>query len=276
MMNLYDHRFATYEGATGAAIPAVTDEQHYDPNYEPLPRYWVAEEEVTKTLRDDGARDVLFGWRDIARSTDVRTVVASAIPATAVSNKLPLAELQDPTHRSVLQAVWSSLAFDYVARQKVNGTSMNFYLVNQFACPPPAAFDETPAWLDGPLATWLRPRVLELTYTSHAVAGIACETGDVGMPFRWMPDRRHLIRAEIDAAIFHVFGLDRDEVEHVLGTFTVMSKYDLAEHGDLRTAKTVLALYDRMADAAETGVPYQTPIDPMPGSGPRHKERVKP
>ena len=273
MMNLYDHRFATYDGATGAAIPAVTDEQHDDPTYEPLPRYWVAEHEVTKGLGDDGASELLFGWRKITRNTDTRTFIATMLPISAAGDSLMFAHSIDERLLS-LQGVWSSLQLDYVLRQKLSGTNFQFFIMKQLACPPPSAFDETPAWLDGPLATWLRPRVLELTLTSHALASIASETGNVGMPFRWVPDRRHLIRAEIDAAMFHLFGLDRDEVEHVLSTFTVMNKYDLAEHGDLRTAKTVLAFYDRMADAAATGVPYRTLIDPVPGQGSRHKEGV--
>jgi hypothetical protein len=35
----------------------------------------------------------------------------------------------------------------------------------------------------------------------------------------------------------------------------------------------VLTEYDAMAKAAETGVPYTSPLDPPPGNGPRHPAR---
>ena len=75
--------------------------------------------------------------------------------------------------------------------------------------------------------------------------------------------------------MFRVFGLDRDEVEHVLGTFTVMNKYDIAQYGDLRTTSLVLTYFDRMAAASQSGVPYETTIEPAPGRGPRHESVVQ-
>ena len=75
--------------------------------------------------------------------------------------------------------------------------------------------------------------------------------------------------------MFHACGLDREEVEHVLGTFTVMNKYDMAEYGDLRTTSLVLTYYDRMAAASQSGVPYETTIEPAPGRGPRHENAVQ-
>lgn len=47
----FDHRFGTYEGQTEAQanqgkLPELTPEQHRDPHFLSLPRYWVAEENV--------------------------------------------------------------------------------------------------------------------------------------------------------------------------------------------------------------------------------------
>jgi len=273
MMNLYDHRFATYESATGMSLPAVTDAQHDDPSYEPLPRYWVAEEEVEAALGDGWDSDHLFGWRDITNAGNVRSLVAGLLPTVGVGNSFALATSADSN--TLLAATWSSLAMDFVVRKKLSGSHVNFYILQQLACPPPSVFDATPDWLDQPLSRWLTPRVLELTYTTHSLAGLAHGSGDDGAPFHWVPERRQQIRAELDAAMFHVFGLDRDEVEHVLGTFTVMNKYDMAEYGDLRTTSLVLMYYDRMAAASQSGEPYATTIEPAPGHGPRHDSAVQ-
>jgi hypothetical protein len=46
--------------------------------------YWVADGEVASRLDERWQRGWLLGWRDICRSTDRRTVIASLIPRVAV------------------------------------------------------------------------------------------------------------------------------------------------------------------------------------------------
>jgi hypothetical protein len=175
-----------------------------------------------------------------------------------------------------LQAVWSSLAFDYVARQKLSGTHLTYGILKQLACPAPTAFDAVPAWTDLPLREWVMPRVLELTYTSHRITPYARDIlaldddADPGPPFRWIPGRRELLRAELDAAMFHLYGLTRPEVEHVLDSFFVVRKYEERDHGEFRTRRLVLEIFDAMVAAVGSGLPYRTVLDPPPGHGPRH------
>ena len=277
MLSHWDHRYASYSQATQAqlnkgTLPRLAPAQHDDPTCEPLARYWVDEREVLKVARERTNGDWLFGWRDIARASDVRTMVPSALPFSAVGHKLPLAFSNQSV--PLLHAAWSSLTFDYVARQKLSGTGMTYFILKQLACPTPDTFAATPAWLDHGLSDWILPRVLELTYTSYRIAGYARDMGDDGEPFRWIPERREAIRAELDAAMMHVYGLQRDETEQVLDSFPVLRKYEERDHGEFRTKRLVLEYYDAMTTAAETGQPYETPIDPPPGEGPRHPART--
>lgn len=279
----YDHRFSSYadvpEGHEGTALPRLTEAQHDDPGLEPRARYWVAEKDVTATLVDQRdprkrprwERDWFLGWRDIARASDVRTFIPSVLPRAAVGHKFPLAFLVNPDRGPLLQAVWSSLICDYVVRQKLSGSGMSYFIVNQLACPAPETFDQPASWQDGgTLGEWVLPRVLELSYTSYRIAAYARDLGDDGPPFRWDPARRELIRAELDAAMFHVYGLARAETEHVLDSFFVVRKYEQRDHGEFRTKRLVLAAYDALADAIRTGTAYRTALDPTPGLGPRH------
>ena len=283
----YDHRFSSYadvpEGHEGTALPRLSEEQHDDPAVEPRARYWVAEEDVTEALVDQRDpekrprwdRDWFLGWRDIARASDARTFIPSVLPRAAVGHVFPLMYLGVPEQAPLLQAVWSSLVFDYVSRQKLSGTHVSYGIVNQLACPVPETFRERAAWQDGgTLGGWVVPRVLELAYTSYRIAGYARDLGDDGPPFRWDPERRELIRAELDAAMFHVYGLTRAETEHVLDSFFVVRKYEMRDHGEFRTRRLVLAAYDALAEAIRTGTAYRTPLDPPPGQGPRHLEKV--
>ena len=125
---------------------------------------------------------------------------------------------------------------------------MKYFVLKQLACPTPATFAERTPWqISLTLAEFVTPRVLELSYTSYRIAPYARDLGDDGPPFRWLPDRREALRAELDAAMFHVYGLTRPEVEHVLDSFFVVRKYEERDHGEFRTKRLVLERYDAIS-----------------------------
>ncbi len=149
---------------------------------------------------------------------------------------------------------------------------MTFFIVKQLACPTPDTFAEKANWSPvTSLAEWVTPYVLELSYTSWRLKPYAEEMGDDGPPFRWNPERRALLRADLDAAMLHVYGLNRSESEHVLDSFPVVRKYEERNHGEFRTRRLVLDAYDRMATAIAQGGSGWTPLAGLPaGQGPRH------
>jgi hypothetical protein len=275
MIHHFDHRLGTYEGQTGAqanvgTLPRLTPEQHDDPDCAVLPRYWVGETEVDERLdRRSWRKGWLLGWRDIARSTDERTVICSALPQTATGDTLLLAFTDGPA--ALLQANLSAFVLDYCARQKSTGTHLKYFVFKQFPALPPQAYDEPVSWLGGAApASWIEQRVLEVGFTSHDIHPFAVNLGIDGPPFRWNEERRFAIRAELDAAFFHLYGIERDDADYVMETFPVVRQRDEQRYGTYRTKEMVLRMYDAMAEAARTGVPYQTILDPPPGEGPRH------
>lgn len=262
MVHHFDHRWATYDGAD---TRDMTEAEHDDPRAVAVPRYWVSEPEVSERLQGRWNRAWLFGWRRIARSTDVRTLIASVIPAHGATDKVVL----NFTDRAVapLLACYASVALDFVLRQKAAGTQVDYFLAKQLPIPPPRAFDEPCPW-DASVtsAAWITSRVLELTYTAHDIAPFARDLGDSGAPFRWDIDRRAQLRAELDACFFHLYGLDRVDTEYVLGTFPIANRKDPG------FTTRILAVYDSLAASAASGEPYVSPLTPPPGLGPRHPE----
>ena len=243
MIHQYDHRFATYT-STGDIRDATTEE-HQDPEFEPQPRYWVEATEANARLerrRADGTLEWrwdepwLLGFRDIARSTDERTAIFSFMPRTAVGNNLPLCLLSgvDLPQAMAFAAAASSFAFDFVARQSVGGTHMNFFIVKQLPVPPPDAFT------DADIA-FIRPRIEELAATS----GRMREALGAEAAYAWDPERRWRLRVEMDAFFFHKYGLTRDDVAYVMNTFPIVKRRDMAEHGNYRTRDAILAAFDR-------------------------------
>ena len=99
----------------------------------------------------------------------------------------------------------------------------------------------------------------------------ARDLGDDGPPFRWNEDRRFLCRAELDAAFFHLYGIDCDDVAYIMETFPVVKRKDEKDHCTYRTKDKILEIYDAMTAAKSRGTAYQTELTAPPGQGPRHE-----
>jgi hypothetical protein len=48
-------------------------------------------------------------------------------------------------------------------------------------------------------------------------------------------------------------------------TFPIVRRKDEEKHGEYRTKRVILEIYDEMAEAIRTGKPYQTRLNPPPG-----------
>ena len=295
MIHHFNHRLGTYEGQTEAqanmgTLPRLTHDQQDDPRFVAMPRYWVQEFDTLnkqkskpdKPVYDHGVtsrleakhwdHDWLLAWRDICRSTDERTLISSVLPRTAAPDAT-LLMLPSRGTPDLLLANLCSFALDYVVRQKSGGTHLKYFTIRQLPLLPPSAYQNPVPWLSqGPPEAWIRQRVLELSFTAWDMQAFACDLGDDGPPFRWDEERRTFIRAELDAAYFHLYGLEHDEVVHVMDSFEALRRREdnLQNFGEFRTKRLILERYNAIAEVARTGAPYQTILDPPPGQGPRH------
>lgn len=114
--------------------------------------------------------------------------------------------------------------------------------------------------------TWaevILPRVLELSYTAFDLQPFAQDLGYDGPPFRWDVERRFEIRCELDAAYFHLYEIERDDVDYIMSTFPIVQRKDIAAHGTYRTRDRILEIYDAMASGE-----WQSSLDP-PVADPR-------
>jgi hypothetical protein len=259
MIQQFDHRWATYAADGSSGDVAVGAKQ--DPSFRVTPRYWVDAAEVESRLAAKGwSRGWLMGWRDICRSTDERTVIASVLPRVGVGNQMPLmlfAPRDDMRAFAALLGNLSSLTLDFVARHKTGGTHMNYFVFKQLPVLPPARYT------DADLA-FIVPRVLELTFTAHDLQPWAVDLGHTGPPFAWNPERRARLRAELDATYARLYGLTRDELRYILDpadvmgadypseTFRVLKNNETRQFGEYRTRRLVLEAWDALASNPST------------------------
>ncbi len=194
----------------------------------------------------------LMGWRNIARATDERSFISDVMPLAGVGHSMPLWSLNATAPQSAaFLGNMSALVFDFCVRQKLGGTNMTFGYVKQFPTLPPDRYTEADL-------AYIVPRVLELTYTAHDLAAWAKDLGHNGPPFPFNPERRAILRAELDAYYARLYGLTRDELRYILDpadvmgndypseTFRVLKNSELREFGEYRTQRLVLAAWDAL------------------------------
>ena len=266
MLHHYDHRWATYE--YDGSSRDVTLAEKENPNFVAIPRYWVAQKEVDAKLGGRWDQPWFLGYRWVSNATNERTLIASVVARCGAGNSLPIVSAD----RSwLLGTTFSSLCVDYATRQKLGGQNMTFTTTQQLPVLPPATYDHPASWDPTRLlGDWIADRVLELVYTAWDVQAFALELGEHRAPFRWDDERRALLRDEMDAAYFHLYGLSRPDVDYVLDTFPILRRKDEAAFSEFRTKRVVLEIYDAMAEATAAGTRYETVLDPPPASGSRH------
>lgn len=246
MLHQFDHRFATF--SSDGSTRDVTAEEHQNPRFTAIPRYWVESREVRERLiGEEGGgpgkkrSNLLLAFRNIARNTDERTALFAALPISGVGNSAPLMRYS-PEHAHAapaLLAALNSFIHDFIVRQKVGGTNLNFFYVKQFPLPRPQDYNDE-------VLGEILPRAIELIYTARDLAGAAEAENWPATPCPWDEDRRFQLRAELDAIFFHLYGLERDDVDYVMETFPIVKRKDEAEHGYYRTKQAILAAFDEM------------------------------
>ena len=260
MIHIYDHRFGTYQGQTEAQarqgkLPELNDLDHSDPELLPMPAYWVSQREVDARLRDRASK-YLIAFRDVTSAGSRRTFIPAVIPRVAVGNSAPLlfSDGSPPAETACLIACLSSLAFDFIARLKIGGNHMNFFVVEQLPVLPPSAFRKESPWQDGPLPDAISRRVVELAYTSWDIQPFAQAFGFEGPPYSWDRSRRNDVQAQLDALFFRLYNFERSEVEYAIDRFPLVRQADVDAHGDFTTKNRILREYDALTEWAEVRV----------------------
>ena len=138
MFHQWDHRFGTYEDATKENIaegnlPQFTPAMHADPHHLSQPRSWVPRSEVEERIPWYWKHKWLIAFRDVTGNASERTAIFSILPRVGLGNSGSLLFVQGVTTRLAITLVanCNSLALDFVARQKLAGSHMNFFVAKQ-------------------------------------------------------------------------------------------------------------------------------------------------
>ena len=308
MLHQFNHRHGDYRDlpkeSKSTQLPQITPSKLGNASFTVFPRYWVSRKHTESKLPNN--EGYLTGWRDITNSTNQRTIISSVIPATAAGDTVLLYfSVKKDRTVAYLPSVLNSYVADYVARQKLGGTHLTFFVFKQLAILPPEAF--TPEILD-----FVRSRILELTYTAEDMRPFAKALGDNGEPFIWDERRRFIIRCELDALYFglyfgwkewsnatvypetpkqleelkRLFPAPVDAIDHVMGTFPIVKRQELedqvktdamrefcqlsgnaAELGGMFPSHALIRKFFLDMVDLEGVAGYKSPLVPSPGVG---------
>ena len=132
-----------------------------------------------------------------------------------------------------------------MARQKVQGTHLNWYIAEQL----PVIARETYDSVFGRRRAreLVRNHVLRLTYTARDMAPFARDLGYDGPTFIWNEEERRHLRARLDALYFHLYGISREDASYILDTFPIVRRQDMGDFGSYRTKDMILAYMNALA-----------------------------
>lgn len=220
-----------------------------EPSFCPTPGFYYPLN-LLEGMYPDGQPKYLFCYKDIAFTTNERTAVACITPFIATNFTLRTLTLSPGTGvaYALLLALFNSFCFDYATRQKLGGLHLSDFVVEQLPVPIDL---ERVLHAESGIHLFILPRVLELSYTSQDTLEFAKDLGFDGAPFIWDEERRFWLRAELDAAFFHLYGIDRDDVNYIMETFPSVKRKDTAAYGSYRTKEAILSIYDEMAEAMD-------------------------
>ena len=252
MVQAFDHRAASIVINPGnvhrpAQPKPASAEQQRDANWLPDPQYWVLRSQTSFP-----GTFYLLGFKDVTAPTNVRSMIAALIPGSGVGNTLPILPMSagmTAADATLLLANLNAVPLDYVARQKIQGQHLNWFILEQLPIVPQEQYEEI---LFGPktAAEIVRETVLELTYTAHDMAPFARdmghldEAGEVLPPFPWDTDRRLQLRAKLDALYFHLYGItNRDDIRYIYSTFPIVQREEQKAWGRYRSLDLCLGDY---------------------------------
>jgi hypothetical protein len=258
LIHQFDYKYATYDGVTINNIkkgnPTIVNASNKNID-RPKPRYWIDKEITNKFYETKGfTDDWVIGIRDVTNVNNERTAIACLLPKVGLLQPLNGVTVKGSKRTLFILGAINSLALDYVAKQKIPGRHLNVTIFSQLPYPRRRIIS---------LEKLVYAITFELSYTSIDLKGFANFVGFSGPPFPWDAKRRFLIRCELDASFFHLYGIRRENVKFMLDTFTSVKKKDFEHFGEYKTMNLILQYYDDMAKALNNNSEYVSNNQPM-------------
>ncbi|HOR46583.1 MAG TPA: Eco57I restriction-modification methylase domain-containing protein, partial [Caldisericia bacterium] len=193
------------------------------------PKYWIDEAEGREALlgksEDKGQKLDYMSYRlilrKIARNTDCRTLITSIIQKnTFFSDSTNIFTINKSriTNQTLLfnTSLLNSFVLDYFIRSSVTA---NINIFRLYQIPTPRFTEKDPQFM--PIVS----RAAKLICTTPEFDELASEVG-LGSHKNGVTDpaERAKLRSELDGLVAHLYGVTREEFQHILSTFPIVAQ----------------------------------------------------
>lgn len=260
MAHPYDHRASNIIVASGNWTRKGQTEktslvEHQNPEYSAMPRWWTSMEAVRGLLLGEGGTlpSAVLTFRKVTSPTNERTLLAAFIPPCGLVDSLQLILFTPPVEPRLQACLLGNLnayMLDYVVRQKIGNVNLNFFIVEQLPIFPPDHYAQRCPWNKRQtLEKWISDRVLKLTCTANDMRPLAEEAGFDPPVHKWNEAERGQLLAELDAAFFLLYGIDRDDMEYVLSTFQGLQSEGEPLPGMVPRTRGIVEAYEKLRNS---------------------------
>jgi len=237
---IYDYRYAGFENCSLINIKKGNTKRLENKNIDSHiePRYWIKEQHMFyKTEHWQWKKKWFLAVRQHTHSKNRRTCIATIIP-----NYPSVYTLNLILNISAIEAIFlvsnlNSFTLDFVARQKISGSSLKQYVLEQL---PIVDFDSWIKYND-----IIIPKCIELIYTSPQLKDFALELGINREPYEWDESRRSDCMAELDAIYALLYKINKEELEYILDSFPIIRERDIEKFGFYKTKDLILSYFDK-------------------------------
>jgi hypothetical protein len=151
-----------------------------------------------------------IGFRDIARSTERKTMISSVVARCPCGNKVPLLTSSRKSMANACSASIASLVYDWALRERLTSTTLNYFIVDETAVLQPDS--SVTAYLDDYAAS------LQLAHTLFAQDWLRRMNVRRAWRSRWKttPHERIRVRSMIEAITAGAFALSIADLHFIL------------------------------------------------------------
>jgi hypothetical protein len=260
-IGIYDSRYSDFKGihsskayGTHPATTKLLASEKTDPIRALHTRYYLSLQNLEERISSEWHEDYFLVMRtSMSASQDSRSVRSTLVPKAGIGNSLAVLYPSFNDRREVLAILTflNSIVIDFCAKKKVSGANLNGYIIKQL-----------------PL---LNPNSLttdELDFLCSRAAIVLARNGSLPSSFdSTIQQARKTLEhkdsptliAELDAMVAFLYGLNRSDLEFILGmdskhsensqsidTFRVLRSQEIREFGEFRTLRLVLEAWDHL------------------------------
>ncbi|MFP8890628.1 Eco57I restriction-modification methylase domain-containing protein [Natrialbaceae archaeon A-CW2] len=199
MINQFDSAYSAYNDDNGW-------EQLHHSEKNPLPKYLMKQEVYESS--ENRASGLKVAYRRISPATNQRTLISSLIPSFPAGDSVFILDIGDENiNELTLVGILNSYVFDFVARYKLNGFNLSWYIMKELPLPDNSDYYDE-----------IARHTAQLIWHSNFFPSISDHSNmsDRDVNYESNDKDRAKLREKIDELVAKSYGLSKEDMRWIL------------------------------------------------------------